>query len=151
MNYKMALKELLVGRINFHIHRAENLMDKDIIGISDPFVEIQIDGEEMFRTNVVEENLNPVWDESGSFNVNKEVSEISFLVKDKDKIGANCLGRVSISVQDLGGGNKIEDLFVLDDSTGEDPAIAALLAFIFEVAELVSSRNTVKQLKSTPK
>ena len=118
----MALKELLVGRINFHIHRAENLMDKDIIGISDPFVAIQIDGEEMFRTNVVEENLNPVWDESGSFNVNKEVSEIAFLVKDKDKIGANCLGRVSIPVQDLGGGNKIEDLFELDDSTGEDPA-----------------------------
>ena len=117
----MAHKELLVGRVDFHIHRAEFLIDMDIITISDPFVEIQIDGEEMFRTNVVEDNLNPVWNESGSFNVNKEVSEIAFLVKDKDKIGSDCLGRVTIPVQDLGGGNKIENLFVLEGSTGTEP------------------------------
>ena len=117
----MALKELLVGKIDFYIHRAEHLTDKDIITISDPFVEIQIDGEEMFRTNVVEDNLNPVWNESGCFNVNKEVSEIAFLVKDKDKIGSDCLGRVTIPVQDLGGGNKIENLFVLEGSIGAEP------------------------------
>ena len=117
----MEHKELLVGRVDFHIRRAEFLEDKDIITISDPFVEIQIDGEEMFRTNVVEDNLNPVWNESGSFNVNKEVSEIAFLVKDKDKIGSDCLGRVTIPVQDLGGGNKIENLFVLEGSTGAEP------------------------------
>ena len=117
----MAHKELLVGRVDFHIHRAEFLIDMDIITISDPFVEIQIDGEEMFRTNVVEDNLNPVWNESGSFNVNKEVSEIAFLVKDKDRIGSDCLGRVTIPVQDLGGGNKIENLFVLEGSTGAEP------------------------------
>ena len=117
----MAHKELLVGRVDFHIHRAEYLTDKDVITISDPFVEIQIDGEEMFRTNVVQDNLNPVWNESGSFNVNKEVSEIAFLVKDKDNIGADCLGKVSIPVQDLGGGNKIEGLFPLEGTTCEDP------------------------------
>ena len=117
----MAHKELLVGRVDFHIHRAEYLTDKDVITISDPFVEIQVDGEEMFRTNVVEDNLNPVWNESGSFNVNKEVSEIAFLVKDKDKIGSDCLGRVTIPVQDLGGGNRIENLFVLEGLTGAEP------------------------------
>ena len=31
----MALKELLVGRVDFYIHRAEFLLDKDIITISE--------------------------------------------------------------------------------------------------------------------
>ena len=132
----MALKELLIGKIDFYIHRAEYLTDKDVITISDPFVSIQIDGEEMFRTNVVEDNLNPVWNESGSFNINKEVSEIAFLVKDKDWIGADCLGRVPIPVQGLGGGNKIEDLFVLEGSTGANPgADPAKLKFSIQYFE----------------
>ena len=132
----MALKEILIGKIDFYIHRAEYLTDKDVITISDPFVSIQIDGEEMFRTNVVEDNLNPVWNESGSFNINKEVSEIAFLVKDKDRIGADCLGRVPIPVQDLGGGNKIEDLFVLEGSIGaESGADPAKLKFSIQYFE----------------
>merc|ERR1712226_141097 len=109
---KMEHSEMLIGRINFHIHRAENLPDRDMFTITDPFVTIEIDGEELFRTQIIEDRLNPVWDEHGSFNINKEVAEINFIVRDKDHIGSDFVGSVAIPVKDL---------FELKGTDEEDP------------------------------
>ena len=104
---------MLIGRIDFHIHCAENLPDMDIITKTDPFVTIEINGEELGRTNILDDQLNPVWDKHGSFNINQETNEIRFLVKDKDQVGYEFVGSVTIPVKDLGGGNKVEGLFEL--------------------------------------
>ena len=93
--------DLGFGLVSFHINRAVNLEDKDMISLSDPFVTIEVDGKEMFKTKVIEDKLNPVWDEYGSFQIAKEPTNVEFLVKDKDHIGSNCLGKVLIPFKDI--------------------------------------------------
>ena len=89
-------------RLRFKIFGAKNLLDKDIISRSDPFVTIEVDGKEMFRTKVVENNLNPIWNEEGCFQINKD-AKIEFIVRDEDHMGSDFLGKVSTPFKDLNG------------------------------------------------
>ena len=95
LNYEFRL-------LRYEIFGAKNLLDKDIISKSDPFVTIEVDGNEMFRTKVVDNQLNPVWNEEGSFQINKD-AKIEFIVRDEDHMGSDFLGKVSTPFQDLKG------------------------------------------------
>ena len=88
--------------LRFKIFGAKNLLDKDIITRSDPFVTIEVDGKEMFRTKVVENQLNPIWNEEGCFQINKD-AKIEFIVRDEDNIGSDFLGKVSTPFKYLSG------------------------------------------------
>ena len=95
LNYEFRL-------LRYEIFGAKNLLDKDTISKSDPFVTIEVDGNEMFRTKVVDNQLNPVWNEKGCLNINKD-AKIEFIVRDEDHMGSDFLGKVSTPFKDLNG------------------------------------------------
>jgi len=57
-------KMMLTGKtkIKIKVVKARNLTGKDKTGKSDPYVTIEYE-KEIFSTNVIEQNLDPVWDE----------------------------------------------------------------------------------------
>ena len=119
----MEEEEASIRRIYVEIHNAENLPNKDVTSKSDPFVTVEIDGKEVFKTRVIKNQLNPVWEASETFKINKDVSKIKFAVRDKNLIGSEVIGKVSINFEDLKGGNDIimKD-FILKDSNKKAPA-----------------------------
>ena len=119
----MEEEEASIRRIYVEIHNAENLPNKDVTSKSDPFVTVEIDGKEVFKTRVIKNQLNPVWEASETFKINKDVSKIKFVVRDKNLIGSEVIGKVSINFEDLKGGNDIimKD-FILKDSNKKAPA-----------------------------
>jgi Ca2+-dependent lipid-binding protein len=85
------------GTISFTITAAKKLPDTDRISfnlwendLTDPFVEIEIDGHELFRTKHVDNCLDPVWESENTYEhkVNGEIKEILIKIKDKEAIGS---------------------------------------------------------------
>ncbi|KAI8050274.1 hypothetical protein BDF22DRAFT_745601 [Syncephalis plumigaleata] len=67
---------------------AENLADCDQNGLSDPYVVLQSGEVEMARTRVIQESLNPRWDETFEFRLSASI-EVLATVFDKDLVGAH--------------------------------------------------------------
>eukprot|EP01119_Soliformovum_irregulare_P009702 TRINITY_DN2331_c0_g1_i4.p1 TRINITY_DN2331_c0_g1~~TRINITY_DN2331_c0_g1_i4.p1 ORF type:complete len:1787 (+),score=428.30 TRINITY_DN2331_c0_g1_i4:45-5405(+) len=64
---------------------AKGLAPSDNNGSSDPYVEITV-GKQKYKTKVVDKNLNPVWNETFTFENVKDVNLVEFSVMDKDNI-----------------------------------------------------------------
>ena len=142
--------------LRFKIFGANNLLDKDIISRSDPFVTVEVDGKEMFRTKVVENQLNPIWNEEGSFQINKD-AKIEFIVRDEDHIGSDFLGKVSTPFQDLNGsktfgfppllgkvhGDSIGSYFDLEGTNEKNPGELIMFVQYFEGKVVKTKRNTL--------
>ncbi|CAL1127430.1 unnamed protein product [Cladocopium goreaui] len=79
---------------------ARNLRDADWLPGSkgsDPFCEVIVDGKVIFKTEVVENSSDPVWDATTELLV-AATDVLEFKISDYDEIGkADLLGRVSIS------------------------------------------------------
>ncbi|KAI9591169.1 hypothetical protein BDF19DRAFT_456043 [Syncephalis fuscata] len=67
---------------------AENLADCDQNGLSDPYVVLQSGEVEMARTRVIQESLNPRWDETFEFRLSASI-EVLATVFDKDLVGGD--------------------------------------------------------------
>ncbi|KAI9094104.1 phosphatidylserine decarboxylase-domain-containing protein [Phlyctochytrium arcticum] len=81
---------------------ARDLLAKDRRGTSDPFVVAKLGGQSN-KTSVIAKNLNPSWNETFEFNVSPVLFDASLdlVVWDKDLIGKDFLGQVSLPVGDL--------------------------------------------------
>uniref|UniRef100_A0A671Y6V0 Extended synaptotagmin 1 n=1 Tax=Sparus aurata TaxID=8175 RepID=A0A671Y6V0_SPAAU len=86
------------GLLRIILLEAESLVAKDnkmggmVKGKSDPYAKINV-GETAFRSNVVKENLNPVWNE-----MYEVVQEIKFEAFDKDLDSDDFLGRCGVAL-----------------------------------------------------
>ncbi|CAF4545659.1 unnamed protein product, partial [Rotaria sp. Silwood2] len=69
------------------IERAKDLAAKDINGSSDPYVKVLYGAEEKYSTDIVLNNLNPVWNEKFTFFVHDLNIPICFNIFDHDRIG----------------------------------------------------------------
>jgi hypothetical protein len=67
---------------------AENLADCDQNGLSDPYVVLQSGEVELARTRVVQETLNPRWDETFEFRLSASI-EVLATVYDNDVVGGD--------------------------------------------------------------
>ncbi|RKP11004.1 hypothetical protein THASP1DRAFT_27249 [Thamnocephalis sphaerospora] len=67
---------------------AENLADCDQNGLSDPYVVLQSGEVEMARTRVIQETLNPRWDETFEFRLSAAI-EVLATIFDKDLVGGD--------------------------------------------------------------
>ncbi|RIB13627.1 phosphatidylserine decarboxylase-domain-containing protein [Gigaspora rosea] len=83
--------------LKIDIIKAKNLAIKDKNGFSDPYITVNV-GDESYNTQVVNKNLNPVWDASFEYKVNPEhpPSEINFTCWDRDIFGRDYMGETSI-------------------------------------------------------
>ncbi|KAF0388835.1 phosphatidylserine decarboxylase proenzyme [Gigaspora margarita] len=94
--------------LKIDIIKAKNLAIKDKNGFSDPYITVNV-GDESYNTQVVNKNLNPVWDASFDYKVNPEhpPSEIHFTCWDRDIFGRDYMGEIFIPLDKFCGGGHI--------------------------------------------
>jgi len=98
------------GTLSFLIKRCKKLPDKDTAffnvckkDLTDPLVEVEIDGDEVFRTPYIKNDLNPEWHAGNKHyhSVNGAIKEILFKIKDKEKIGSVSVGAKRFAGEEL--------------------------------------------------
>lgn len=52
-----------IGALRVHFHRASDLIDLDVVGKPDPYMQVMVNGSRRARTVTVKNEFNPVWDE----------------------------------------------------------------------------------------
>ncbi|KAJ0243943.1 Synaptotagmin-3 [Hirschfeldia incana] len=105
-----------VGLLHVNIIRARNLLKKDLLGTSDPYVKLSLTGEKLpaKKTTIKKRNLNPEWNEHFKLIVKDPTSQVLQLeVFDWDKVGGHDrLGMQMIPLKKINPGEK--KLFNLD-------------------------------------
>ncbi|KAJ9556554.1 hypothetical protein OSB04_011168 [Centaurea solstitialis] len=87
------------GKLTITIVKADHLKNMEMMGKSDPYAVAFVRPLEKFKTQVIENNLNPVWNET--FHLTVEDKDTQFAVFDED-IGADQrLGIVKLPLVDL--------------------------------------------------
>lgn len=82
--------------MRIHIKSAKNLENKDVVGYSDPFVIVYLNGKQVAQTKVINDNLSPVWNEH--FEVPFDtINSLKLEVFDKDVVGKETLGYIEYS------------------------------------------------------
>ncbi|XP_062271705.1 extended synaptotagmin-1 [Scomber scombrus] len=109
------------GLLKIILMEAQNLVAKDnlmggmVKGKSDPYAKINV-GEVSFKSNVVKENLNPVWNEMYQVVLRPQSGqEMQVELYDKDMDKDDFLGRYKISVADIIQSQYIDQWFTLND------------------------------------
>lgn len=115
----------LHGVVDIHIQKAEKLpnLDSSILSlskkdVSDPFVVVEvndIDGEpwKVATTHVIDNNLNPQWDETFKIDICHEVSKVTFTVRDKDFLSSEMIGFLEFPVEEITSGSPPNGTFDL--------------------------------------
>jgi phospholipase D1/2 len=85
IDFSINIEEQASKMLNAHIRSANDLHDGDYLGVSDPYAAIYLNGEEVAKTQVVENNLNPVWDEKFDIPYVDEIETLRIEVFDWDK------------------------------------------------------------------
>ncbi|XP_076012613.1 extended synaptotagmin-1-like isoform X2 [Genypterus blacodes] len=109
------------GLLRIHLLEASSLIAKDnmmggmVKGKSDPYTKISV-GEVTFKSNVIKENLNPVWNEMYEV-VLKPQSELEVQVElfDKDMDKDDFLGRLKVSMADIISSQYTDQWYNLND------------------------------------
>ncbi|XP_023181320.1 extended synaptotagmin-1 [Xiphophorus maculatus] len=109
------------GLLRLILLEAQSLVAKDNImgglkkGKSDPYAKISV-GEVMFKSAVVKENLNPVWNELYEVVLRPQSGqEVQVEMFDKDMDKDDFLGRFKISVSDIIRSQFIDQWYTLND------------------------------------
>merc|ERR1712002_1189147 len=85
----------------FTLHSAKNLVNKDILGKSDPYAVISF-GSQTHRTKTINNNLNPAWQHQVTFEVDdKSPSSINIDLFDDDYGKDEPIGNTSLSLKDI--------------------------------------------------
>jgi len=114
-------------KINIEILEGRGLASEDINGRSDPYVKVEC-GRWKQRTKVKKETLNPTWtDAKYELNYNDtQEKEITFIVKDHDRVGKNDLiGQFQVSIPKIPPNKEMNRWFRLvpenNDNTKKKP------------------------------
>ncbi|KAJ3128111.1 hypothetical protein HK098_005165 [Nowakowskiella sp. JEL0407] len=91
---------MVVGILHVTVVAARNLKDKDLLGKSDPYVELYVDHHHKQRTQVAGGTLEPVWNESFTFAVNGE-DKLHLKVLDKDILDSDSMGSCTVNLLDI--------------------------------------------------
>ena len=115
-------EDLIPGNLHLNLIKAEDLPKTDLIGKSDPYAVISIDGD-IHKTDTIKNSQNPEWnfhldvpiDEDGPHDINIDVF-------DKDRIGKDKhLGSATLNVADLQNGNDLDGAWMpLDGAKSGD-------------------------------
>lgn len=87
-HYRVAIKKP-VGILHVNVVRAQKLLKMDLLGTSDPYVKLSLNGDKLpaKKTTVKRKNLNPVWNEKFKLVVKDPQSQVLQLqVFDWDKV-----------------------------------------------------------------
>ncbi|CAF0831787.1 unnamed protein product [Rotaria sordida] len=87
------------GTLQVTIVEGRQLKNKDIIGENDAYVEVYFDKDHKQRTKIVNNSNNPTWNETFTFNLQKDQDELHIDAYDDDIIGRDLIGSSKISLQ----------------------------------------------------
>ena len=110
----------MVGSIlTVNVVEARDLMPMDSEGISDPYVQLQIEGQRI-ESNYKKSTLNPVWNECFSFDIETGQERLIVNVMDKDTFGNDDFeGQCQVDLHDdLYDQSKHDNWYDLTDKTG---------------------------------
>ncbi|XP_051516251.1 extended synaptotagmin-1-like isoform X1 [Myxocyprinus asiaticus] len=109
------------GVLRIHLVEAQSLIAKDSLmggmmkGKSDPYVKIRVGGM-TFKSQVIKENLNPVWNELYEVILTQlPGQEVEFELYDKDIDQDDFLGRVKVSLRELISAQFNDQWYTLND------------------------------------
>eukprot|EP00249_Psilotum_nudum_P021145 c27993_g1_i2 orf=555-2063(-) len=92
----------LEGKVIVTIQRASGLKNLEIVGKSDPYVEVYIRVLFKFRTRTISNNLNPEWNETFELDVeDRETQNLILKVADEDVVTDKLLGVASYPLAKL--------------------------------------------------
>ncbi|XP_063771694.1 ras GTPase-activating protein 2 isoform X2 [Pseudophryne corroboree] len=112
----------------------------------DCFCTVNLDQEEIFRTNVVEKSLNPFYGEDFYFEIPRSFHNLSFYIYDKSLLQRDLrIGKVAIKKEDLCRYNCKEPWFPLQpiDSNSE---VQGKVHLELKLNELITENGSVQQL-----
>ena len=82
------------GILQIHLKGASGLKNADIVGLSDPYVIIEVMGGsqqgQKIRSKTKQDTLEPVWDEHLQLCVENLRQSLSIKCFDEDDVGASC-------------------------------------------------------------
>nr|XP_046239959.1 extended synaptotagmin-1 isoform X1 [Scatophagus argus] len=118
----------------------DNMMGGMVKGKSDPYAKISV-GEFVFKSNVIKENLNPVWNEMYEVVLRPQSGqEVQVELFDKDMDKDDFLGRFRISVADIIHSQYTDQWYTLNDVK------SGRVRLILEWVEAVSHNATLDQV-----
>ncbi|CAN7000107.1 unnamed protein product [Brassica oleracea var. botrytis] len=160
---KPSLKVLLLhGNLDIWIYRANNLPNMDLFHntlgavfgsisnmiegqlskkiTSDPYVSISVAGAVIGRTYVMSNSENPVWHQHFYVPVAHHAAEVHFVVKDSDVVGSQLIGLVTIPVEQIHSGARIEGTYSILSSNGKPckPGATLTLSIQYTSADKLS-------------
>ncbi|KAG4173802.1 hypothetical protein ERO13_A11G084000v2 [Gossypium hirsutum] len=94
---------------------------------SDPYVTIAVSGAVIGRTFVINNDENPVWRQHFYVPVAHHAAEVQFVVKDIDILGSEIIGVVTIPVEQIYAGEKIEGTYPVLNGNGKPCKPGAVL------------------------
>ncbi|XP_074484713.1 uncharacterized protein LOC141763852 [Sebastes fasciatus] len=134
------------GLLRIILLEAQSLVAKDnkmggmVKGKSDPYAKISV-GDVAFKSNVIKENLNPVWNEMYEVVLRPQSGqEVQLELYDKDMDSDDFLGRYKISVADIIRSQYTDQWYTLDDVK------SGRVRLILEWVPAVSHNDTLDQV-----
>ncbi|CAF3589922.1 unnamed protein product [Rotaria sp. Silwood1] len=104
------------GVVRVFILRAQDLIDADIGGKSDPYVNVKVPGNIKYRTKTINNTTNPEWNEVFDFVVEQYTNDsIQFEVYDKDSLKDDFIGRAQFRLNALVDNDDINTWLTLQD------------------------------------
>nr|XP_019941983.1 PREDICTED: extended synaptotagmin-1-like [Paralichthys olivaceus] len=134
------------GLLRIILLEAQSLVAKDnkmggmVKGKSDPYAKISV-GDDAFKSNVIKDNLNPVWNEMYEVVLRPQSGqEMQVELYDKDMDKDDFLGRFKISVADIIHSQYIDQWYTLNDVK------SGRVRLILEWVPAVSCNNNLEQV-----
>ncbi|XP_043080926.1 multiple C2 and transmembrane domain-containing protein 1-like [Puntigrus tetrazona] len=125
-----------------NLKEGKNLVVRDRSGTSDPFVKFKLDGKNIYKSKVVNKNLNPIWNESFSFSVRDLDQVLHLKVYDRDLRSNDFMGSSSIPLCKLELDRIIPMTLPLEDPNSAETDMGAIvLEACLSVREEPAKRN----------
>lgn len=156
---KGSLKVLLLhGNMDIWVKKASNLPNMDMFHktiddmlqklpgnmarkiTSDPYVSISLTNAVIGRTYVMSNSENPIWNQHFNVPVAHHAAEIDFVVKDSDFLGSQLIGVVSLPVEQIYSGVKVEGTFPILNSSGKQCKPGAVLTISIQYIPMENLR-----------
>jgi len=119
-------------KIYINVVEARGLMSKDINGKSDPYVKLSCDTWKE-RTKIMQETLNPKWNETFELNYDTQCLKILFKVMDHDRIGRDeFLGTFTVSIRGIPPNKEMNRWFRLQGTGKKDEKVTGSVYVKFQ-------------------
>ncbi|KTF96626.1 hypothetical protein cypCar_00003520, partial [Cyprinus carpio] len=87
--------------LTINLKEGRNLVIRDRSGTSDPFIKFKLDGKNIYKSKVVNKNLNPIWNELFSFPIRDLDQTLHLKVYDRDLRSNDFMGSSSFPLNKL--------------------------------------------------